>query len=186
MMLMDVADIEIMIQNILARLKYQELPQLMGRSIHVSSAETAPVEVLVQCQDVLPLSTEFCQPELEVRRGTIRQYGILDLTYSIDPAELQPIILGGESLVQNLGLFQDIESMIEFDGGWEADLWEDLSQGKAYVRLFLRTWEELLPEEREYRRIYGVPTDFFIPTYKILDAAFTNSAWVWFLKHFYA
>lgn len=179
------ADLELMIQQILATLKYQELTTLIGRSLRVSNAETAPNEVLAQCRNVLPASIEFDKPALSVRVGTISRYGILDLSYRINPSELWNIEPGGENLAQALGLFQDMETMLEFEGGWEAELWENLRQGNAYARLFLKTWEQLTPEEREYRRKHGVSPDFFIQSYRVLDACLTNSDMVWFLKHFY-
>ncbi len=182
---MDQIDVERMIRETLATLKYQELPELIGRSLHLSSAETAPEEVLAQCGQALPKSTKFYQPNQSDREKTIRRYGIVDLTYRIDPRELDHLEIPGEALAATLGLYQDIEAMIEYDGGWEAELWSDLAQGNAYVRLFLRTWEQLTPQEREHRRKYGVPPDFFISAYRIIDACLTNSHWVWFLKHFY-
>jgi hypothetical protein len=183
---MNQAGVEDMIRQILATLKYQEIPELMGRSLHISSAETAPEEVLNQCRDALPSSIQFLEPGLKGRQDIIAQYGILDLTYGIAPEELQSLEPGGRSLADELGLFQDVEGMVQENGGWEAELWGDLAQGNGYVRLFLRTWEHLTPEEREHRRKHGLPRDFFIQTYRILDACLTNTSWVWFIKHFYA
>lgn len=188
---MNQAEMVAIIREIIATLKYQEIIDLIGRSLHISSAETAPEEVLEQCRDMLPISTQFYKPELTVRERTIAQYGILDLTYSIDPTVLVEIQPGGESLAQELGLFQDRDLRLEdgddgeLDLWWELDLWTNLTERQAYVRLFLRMWEELTPEERENRRQHGLPSHFFVNSYRMIDACLANSSWVWFQKHFY-
>jgi len=181
---MNQPNIEAMRAEINVILKYQEISGLIGRTLQVSSAETAPEEVLQQCQDLLPSSARFCSPGLEARQWSIAKRGILNLTYCIDPLELGSIQPGGAELAETLGLFQGLPSVLEPEGVWEAELWEDLKQGNAYARLLLRTWEQLTPQERERRRVEGVPKNFFIKTFRILDACLTNSDFVWINKHF--
>lgn len=185
---MNQIEIEAMIREIITTLKYQEIPALIGRSLHISSAETAPEDVLEQCRDVLPVSTQFYKPELATRERTTAQRGILDLTYRIDPTVLANIEPGGEPLAHQLCLFdeEEVDLMLEDnDWGWEREILTNLAEGHAYVRLFLRMWEELSPEERENRRLYGLPPNFFASSYRIIDACLTNSSSVWLGKYIY-
>lgn len=183
---MNRSEVEAMIRQILATLKYREIPALIGRTVRITSVETAPEEVLAGCRDALPVSARFGKPGVSEREGTLATYGILDLTYRIDPIELRDIEPGGPALARDLGLFGDLEDMLENEGGWESLLWEEIAEGNAYARLFLRAWEELTSEERENRRKYGVSADFSRQTYRVLDACLTNADLVWLNKHFYA
>lgn len=182
---MNQSEIEAMRRQIVATLKYQEISALIGRALYISSVASAPEEVLEQCRDVLPVSTQFYKPELSVREKVVRGYGIFDLTYRVDSTVLAEIEPGGELLAQELGLFQDRDLMLEDEVGWELELWTNLAERQSYVRLFLRMWEELTPEERDNRRQHGLPSNFFVNSYRMTDACLTNSSWVWFSKHFH-
>ncbi len=183
-----------MMAEIVATLKYQELSGLIGRSLHLSSPESAPDEVLAQCRDVLPPSAQFHHPALEQRQLTISRRGLLDLQYRIDPSELDNFAPGGLPLLQQLGWssdrdpdWEDDDAADDFDLGLTGltMLHEQVTAGYAYALLFLQTWEQLTPAEREYRRINGLPPDFFVTTYRITDACLTNAKSVWLFKRFY-
>jgi len=189
------------LRQVSQQLRYRALAGLIGRGVAVTSVDSAPLEVAVQLQDRLPSGARFKGPEAKYIRIAVAKYGILDLTFLVDSLLWSADDAPGIPLLENLGFV--VRDPATSDGPGLLDdndptcleqLQEDINHEDAFVKLFLeerpnRTLKERLTSSTQLGAALSggldVLDNYFPRTFEVVDACLTNSAFVWFHKHFY-
>jgi len=171
-------------------LRYRELPDLMGKTVHIQHIGTIEANVRSSLGSALPSDCRLIAPEPRIAWVTVRSHLILDLTFQAPKYLLDTQYESGRSLLKKLNFLPDTDE--DTLNQWIPEaldlerlltLKKELENGETVIRLFLQAQlpsiftsgvcVDPLPS-------YPLPCDFIIH-----DACATNSAFVWFHKHFY-
>ena len=183
-----------LLKSVARRLRYKELPSLVGRKIVIQAVDTIEANVKSALADT-PVSHGVLRvSERKFIEGSMAKYGLLDLTFASSSYRLDTDFYTGLGALKTLGFLpseDQAQSMAKLDdllGADSADpmclreLAEDINHNEVVIRLFLRGYRI----EGNGPHLFGkLPADYLPQEFTIEDAAMTNAGFVWFHKHFY-
>lgn len=177
-----------LIKRLLNELKYQELNELIGKKINITSAEEAPNEIMPILNEAISTDIQFKGPKEEYRRATVVKHGILDLVYDIPITMLQTNNLTETNLLKVLRLSD--QSLINNEDSDGLSIYleiflDDLKEQESLLKVFLQTkvewdWKQYRKNIRE-----GIPDEYWPRTFIIEDACLTNVSSIWLERHLY-
>ncbi len=191
-----------LLKKVARGLKYRSIPHIIGQEIEIHSFDTIIDDIFKAQAHSLPAKYEQIS---RISPMAIAKYGILDLRFEVSPHYLGEGDERGIPLLKALGFIQppdtnqepevSMESIEEkLDPHCLAELSEDIDKQQTLLKLFLTNESVLARYDRERmspRELkdvldnLAIPDDYFPRTFVIQDACYTNSNFVWFLKHFY-
>jgi hypothetical protein len=161
------------------RLRYRALHECIGRACEVSSLKALQAEISDCLVDQIPNINKFTINDRDWIKQSLREYGIVDLTFDVPAEWLNADYDTGMPLLDALGFWMDAEEVEQFeyvasligdnfeDPTLLGELKADLEDQHTVLRLILRGGET------------------FPQTLTIEDACITNAASVWLYKHPY-
>ncbi len=177
--------------NALAQtLRYRELPDFVGKTVYIQNIGTIEADIRSSLGNAFHDDWRLIAPEPRIAWATVKSHFILDLTFQASKSLLDTQYESGRSLLKKLSFLPDTDE--ETLNEWIPEpldlerllaLKKELENGETVIRLFLQAQlpsiftsgvcVDPLPS-------YPLPCDFIFH-----DACATNSAFVWFHKHFY-
>jgi hypothetical protein len=183
-----------LIKTIARNIKYQELPELIGKTVTINSIATIPSDI----QRDLGLSTkaEWVKKEEKFLRRAMAKQGLIDIDYRLNGVTLSGAESGIE-LVRRFHLVQRIQEsddpleqdLVKVAIGFLEDIAEELTATQVYFKAFLETkhpiGEEAIKTFFNYQQGEVFPDDYFPRQFVVKDAALSNTSHIWMFKHFY-
>jgi hypothetical protein len=183
-----------LIKSIAKNIKYQELPELIGKIVTINSIATIPTDI--QRDLSLSANTRWVTKEEKFLRRAMAKQGLIDIDYRLHAEAISSPETGMElvrrfHLVQNI---QDSEDELELDLTRVAisfleDIAEELAAKQVYCKAFLETehpmGEEAIKTFFQYKQGDAFPDDYFPRQFVVKDAALSNTSHIWMFKHFY-
>lgn len=164
---------------------YGTVDSVLNRSVRVSSYETAVDDVLAEARAGVPLTSAVHDEVESSDLVVIQKYGILDFTYRVTLAELG-LSPAGLGVLRSLGLVDASDpNPPDWDHAILAELADEAEAGALYLKVFLRTVDELPPHAVLRRLEEGLPPQFWPHDFVVEDACVTNAKGVWLAKHVY-
>jgi hypothetical protein len=184
-----------LVKTIAKNIKYQELSELIGKTVTINSIDTLPDDIR---RDLgLFANTRWLTKDEKFLRGAIAKYGLIDLDY-LYYGELPPTAESGIKLIRRFHLVQENsenendEFSRELTGLGQSfleDMGEELNSNQVYFKAFLRTEHpkglEGLQTFFSFKQGQAFPDDYFPREFVVEDAALSNTSHIWMFRHFY-
>jgi hypothetical protein len=200
---------DILLRKVARELRYRPLPGLIGTTVTIASAETAPETVTLALAKPFSHPIRFRGPQEPWMTRSLAKYRLLDLTFAVDGLRWEPSDCPGISTLKEFGFALHPDNLPEDqreylkndkDPTCLGELAGDIDQGQVLLRLFLEESprrdalehvKELMRAGKGHLFFGGVNdlraalADFFPHQMAVSDACLTNAESIWFHKHFY-
>lgn len=191
------------LRDVARRLRYRPLPDVVGHTLTIRSLTNAISEIEHNLASLLP-GLQFGQAIENNTAGSIAKYGIIDLTFNVQAIDWDRRDAPGIPLLLELG-FVISPSEIPDDEKLTIDPDEDptclealrkeINENQNVLRVFIeerprRDLQKHMTSMMSSRESTDKVKDTFLSGYfpkefVVKDACLTNSAFVWFHKHFW-
>jgi len=199
-----------LLRHVAKGLCYRPLLHLVSQRLHIESVDSVAEFVSSWLRTQVAYRIAFKGPEQKYIGFAVVKYGILDLTFSVEPIDCSRGDLHGIPLLKELGFAMDPKdlhdgALDEKDPTCLTELQEDIDKNEMVLRLFLekrpgglgdpeyfkqqiisgRLQEVLRANEAGEEAFGRVVRDCFPGDFTVSDACLTNAEFVWFHKHSY-
>ena len=199
-----------LLRHVAKDLSYRPLLHLVSQRLHIESVDSVAESVSSWLRTQVAYRIAFKGPEQKYIGFAVVKYGILDLTFSVEPIDCSRGDLHGIPLLKELGFATDPRDLPdgavdEKDPTCLTELQEDIDKNEMVLRLFLekrpgglgdpeylkqqvvsgRLQEILRANEAGEEAFERVVQDCFPGDFTVSDACLTNAEFVWFHKHSY-
>jgi hypothetical protein len=186
-------------KSLVRGLRYQELPELVGRRVTVHAPDSIATDVQRDLGDRLPSGWTLDGPAASLASQTLSHYRLVDVVLAVPLTALDEARSGADVL-RELGFDKrldrddereddDLDSFAaEVEKETLEALTRDIAERHAFVRIMLR--------DRDRTRRHGgvdlaaalrgeVGSDFLPRPFEVDDACLTNARAVWAVRHCY-